>query len=142
LFCACSTAPDSSAVAADEPTQLLVANQYYWNAKQIPSCGPRVDTKEVMVINVDVPEEEKAALLEQAGDFQLLSEKPIAIASAGYRVQTERSAMRVAANKGCNLLLLGPVLEETARYEATAINASGGQKIVRHLLVHLGTHLN
>ena len=77
--------------------------------------------------------QEQESLFEQAGPYVLIDERPVAIPSAGSKVQTVMSAKRMAADNGCNLLLSGP----TQTVEVKANHFRNSASIERYLLIKL-----
>ena len=109
------------------------------NVKEAPDCGnSRIPVNDVWVIDLETPEQEHAPLLEQAGPYELTTEKPVAIRSRGSRVQNVLRAKRVAANLGCNLLLIGPTQTNRVRASGHPSYTNNGETIERYLLFKLG----
>ena len=106
--------------------------------KNAPVCSSRIPVDEVWVVDMETPEQERESLLEQAGPYVLMTEKPVAIRSRGSQVQTILRAKRVAASGGCNLLLLGPIhtvqLKTGGHPSATRTSST----VERYLFVKLG----
>lgn len=113
------------------------------NVKEAPVCGnSRIPVNDVWVIDLETPEQEHAPLLEQAGPYELITEKPVAIRSRGSQVQTVLRAKRVAANLGCNLLLLGPTQSNRVRPIGHPSYTNTGETVERYLFVKLGMRQN
>ena len=102
-----------------------------------PVCGSRIQVDDVWVVDMETPEQERESLLEQAGPYVLMNETPVAIRSRGSKVQTVLRAKKVAADGGCNLLLLGPTQTVEVRANAHPFNSRDTGGIERYLLVKL-----
>jgi hypothetical protein len=127
----CETTAEEDRVASNQYVRVV---DRAWNSPEIPDCGSAISIDAVQVIDLESPGHEQQ--LSQLGGFELVREKPIAVTASGSRIDSELKAVRFAARKGCNLLLLGPIQEEMQTW--TGNDAAGGTRMVRYLLFRMG----
>lgn len=132
----CSTSPE----AQQDIQKVIKANSRGWRTPDMPRCGPRIEVEDIRVIDTQIPDEERELALENVGNFELAGEVPIAVSVESSREQAEAEAIGVAAFYGCNLLLLGPVQEESYISGGDGIGGPGGigKSTRRYLLFHMG----
>lgn len=104
-------------------------------------CGDRVKVDEVLVIDMEKPED--ASLLEQAGPYDLLTEAMIGIESRGSNMQSINDATHSAASRGCDILLVGSVYSRKLKLGGVGTPNSTGSpgtptRTAKYLLVRMG----
>ena len=98
-------------------------------------CGERVAVDDVLVVNledyVDQPALFGEKLYEQAGDYLLITQKPMQVKMKGNRAHAIHNASMSSAHLGCDLLvLLGEKVKQT-RWQAKTTS-----EVL--LMVHIG----
>lgn len=98
---------------------LVVSCALSWPVASVASvpatCGPRIPVNDVMVVDLEAPDDERRAAEEQAGPYRKLNQKPISYGFDGSRYGTVLSARRSAAARGCDVLVVHGL--RTYRYE-------------------------
>ncbi|NIP17128.1 MAG: hypothetical protein GWM87_02420 [Xanthomonadales bacterium] len=105
----------------------------------MPNCGSPVTVDRVMVVDLSAEEGMDGPVIADAEPYRLISDTAVAVKSTGSRVRTIRSATRLAARNGCDLLIIGPFEESRSPiHSAPASNRGGSSTLKRFLMVHMG----
>ena len=100
--------------------------------RQPAQCGPRIGDDDVRVVEIADMARVTDPFVDASGRYGLEGAGWFGIEAKGYEVATTNRVRSVAANAGCPLLLLGPVLSTERRWE-------GRVTTIRYRLVRLGS---
>lgn len=133
---ACSV--DSAPRPDDE--QMVRAHKWYLGNHYVPSCGAPIRAEEILVVDLEVSDYDVESLEHTVGEFKQLTDRPVAVSGKGSREDIEQRVLRLAAGKGCDVVLLGPIHTQTEIHGGDGMTAGGaGQKLeVSYQLFRMG----
>jgi len=99
-----------------------------------PACGGSLPRAEVRVLDLEKPDEARRFEREFAGRFRPVSDGWIAFRDSGSGAQTSKSVRNAAAEGGCGMVLLGPLVT----YESASGGLRASPRTKRYRLIRLG----
>ena len=100
-----------------------------------PTCGGSLPRAEVQVLDLEKPDEAQRFEEEFADRFRPVSDGWIAFGSAGSGADTSNRARNAAAERGCGMVLMGPLLT----YDTLSGGVRQSPRTKRYRLLRLGT---
>jgi len=100
-----------------------------------PLCGNSVPRADVLVLDLEKPDEAQRFERELADRFRPVSDGWIAFGAAGSGVDTANRARNAAAGRGCAMVLMGPLLT----YDTLSGGVRQSPRTKRYRLLRLGT---
>lgn len=129
LTAACSVSPDPV------PTAIRADN---FLTPDMPRCGTPIAEEAVLVVDTEGQESLSPELAARIGPFDLAVEKPLAIKARSSEEDSVRSARRLVAHQGCDVLLLGAMTEESAIIGDGLRGGNSRRVSNSYLLFHMG----
>ena len=115
----------STSVQSQQENKIVSADRYHVRLTQVPRCGTRIEEADIRVIHLEDLDYDAERLEREIGPFTQVTEMPVAVSSKGTEREVEQRVRKTAAEKGCDLVLLGPVVTETVIWGGDGINGSG-----------------
>ena len=100
-----------------------------------PACGQSLPRTEVRVLDLEEPDEAQRFDREFADRFRPVFDGWIAFGAAGSGVDTANRARNAAAERGCGMVLMGPLLT----YDTLSGGVRQSPRTKRYRLLRLGT---
>lgn len=123
-----------------EEKKIVHANRFYLKADPNVRCGVPIRMEEILIVDLDQLDRDAESLVQDIGPFIQVTEKPIAVSGSGPREKTEQRVRKVAAERGCDVVLLGPVETRTEIWGGNGIStgSGGGKSEVPYQLFRMG----
>lgn len=134
------TSCTADAQPAAQEQRIVRADRWYVPEHELPRCGARIQPEDVVVVDLVAIDYDAATLEAQIGAFEQITDKPVAVSSKGSREDVEQRVRLIAAGRGCDVVLLGPVQSETGYggWGAMSPGTAGGKEEVSYQLLRMG----
>lgn len=117
----CSASPQP----VPQENRIVNADRWYVPEHEVPRCGARIQAEDVQVVDLESLDYGAAALERQLGPFQQVTDRPVAVSGMGSNEEIEQRVRQMAAGKGCDVVLLGPVHTQTEYPGGSGMNPGG-----------------